>query len=113
MTIRIMANEHDKDIFDINSQKQEKITRFESFLSDKLRPDLEGALQDRDKIYAEIAEFLALKNTIEAIKASNLQPGEPLKTKVDLGSNFYCQAVVSDPNRIYVAIGLGMIIYCE
>ena len=27
MTIRIMANEHDKDIFDINSQKQEKITR--------------------------------------------------------------------------------------
>jgi prefoldin subunit 5 len=93
-----------------NSQVQinDKITKYETFINDQLRPDLENALQERDKIYAEIAEFLALKNSIEAIKASKLLPGEPLKTKVDLGSNFYCQAVVSNPNRIFVAVGLGM-----
>ena len=47
----------------------DKIIKYETFLSDQLRPDLENVLQERDKLYAEIAEFLALKNSIEAIKA--------------------------------------------
>ena len=34
-------------------------------------------------------------------------PGEPLKTKVDLGSQFYCQARVEDPTKICVSVGLG------
>ena len=33
--------------------------------------------------------------------------GEPLKTKVDLGCNFYCQARVPDPSMVMVAVGLG------
>ena len=43
----------------------------------------------RDKIYQEQAEYLALRNSINAIKISDLVPGEPMKTKVDLGCNFY------------------------
>ena len=42
-------------------------------------------------MYEEIAEFLALKNSIGAIRAAELRPGQPLKTKVDLGCNFYVQ----------------------
>ena len=103
-----MANEHSGTTSSHQLEINDKVIKYETFLSDQLRPDLENALQERDKLYAEIAEFLALKNSIEAIKASNLLPGEPLKTKVDLGSNFYCQAVVSNPNRIYVAVGLGI-----
>ena len=87
--------------------KINKILKYETFLSEKLRPDLKSALEERDTLYAETAEFLALKNSIEAIKSSNLQPGEPLKLKTDLGSNFYCQAVVPNPGRIFVAVGLG------
>ncbi len=30
-----------------------------------------------------------------------------MKTKVDLGCNFYCQANIEDPSRIFVEIGLG------
>ena len=85
----------------------EKITKYEAFLSDQLRPDLKALLEERDKIYSETAEFLALKNSIEAIKSSSLSPGEPLKTKVDLGCNFYCQAVVPSPGCILVSVGLG------
>ena len=106
-----MANKQSTVTSNSQVQINDKITKYETFLSEQLRPDLEKALQERDKIYAEIAEFLALKNSIEAIKASNLLPGEPLKTKVDLGSNFYCEAVVSNPNRIFVAVGLGMYWY--
>ena len=87
----------------------EKVTKYEAFLRDQLRPDLKAILEERDKIYSETAEFLALKNSIEAIKSSSLSPGEPLKTKVDLGCNFYCQAVVPNPGRILVSVGLGML----
>ena len=33
--------------------------------------------------------------------------GEPLKARVDLGCNFYAQAKVPDPTKIFLAIGLG------
>ena len=91
-------------------QINEKVLKYETFLSERLRPDLKAALEERDKLYAETAEFLALKNSIAAIKATKLQPGEPLKTKVDLGSNFYCQAVVPNPSRIIIEVGLGMLL---
>merc|ERR1711864_67566 len=64
-------------------------------------------LELRDKVYEEQAEFLALRNSIKAIKLAELVPGELLKTKVDLGCNFYCQARVPDPTRICVSVGLG------
>ena len=47
------------------------------------------------------------KNSILVIKASDLKPNQPLKTKVDLGCNFYCQAQVKNPNEIFIDIGLG------
>ena len=98
----------------INVEKlNEKVLKYETFLSERLRPDLKDALEERDKLYAEIAEFLALKNSIEAIKASKLMPDEPLKAKVDLGSNFYCQAVVPNPNRIIVEVGLGTLNFLQ
>ena len=84
-----------------------KIARFETFLNETLRSDLKKTLELRDKIYEEQAEYLALRNSINAIKVADLVPGEPLKTKVDLGCQFYCQARVEDPAKICVSIGLG------
>ena len=88
----------------------EKVLKFETFLNEKLKPDLKSVLEERDKIYGEIAEFLALKNSIETIKRAGLREGEPLKTKVDLGCNFYCQAQVPDPGFVFVEVGLGFFV---
>jgi len=85
----------------------DKVVKFEAFLNEQLKPDLKFVLESRDKLYTEIAEFLALKNSILAIQAAELKPNQPLKTKVDLGCNFYCQAQVKNPNEIFVDIGLG------
>ena len=71
--------------------KTDKVQRYETFLNERLRGDLRKCLEQRDKIYEEQAEYLALRNSIQAIKTAELVPGEPLKTKVDLGCNFYCQ----------------------
>eukprot|EP00088_Acartia_fossae_P044469 TRINITY_DN47241_c0_g1_i1.p1 TRINITY_DN47241_c0_g1~~TRINITY_DN47241_c0_g1_i1.p1 ORF type:complete len:160 (+),score=17.90 TRINITY_DN47241_c0_g1_i1:37-516(+) len=84
-----------------------KIAKYESHLNDTLKKDLETCLECRDKIYSEQAEFLALRNSILAIKGANLAKREPLKTRVDLGCNFYCEARVPDPSTIMVDIGMG------
>ena len=86
----------------------EKVKKFEDFLNDKLKPDLKYVLEKRDKIYEEVAEFAALKNSIDAIKKSNSKA--PLKLQVDLGSNFYAQGRVEDPKRIFVDVGLGFVL---
>ena len=80
-----------------------KVAQYETFLNETLRTDLKSTLTLRDKIYQEQAEYLALRNSINAIKLADLVPGEPLKTKVDLGCNFYCQARVPDPTKIFVS----------
>ena len=92
------------------SKIEEKVARYEAFLNDTLRSDLKKNLELRDKIYQEQAEYLALRNSINAIKLADLQPGEPLKTKVDLGCNFYCQARIPQPGKICVAVGMGFFV---
>ena len=48
-----------------------KVTKYEAFLNEKLRPDLKACLEDRDNIYAEIAEYASLKKSIEALKSAH------------------------------------------
>ena len=85
-----------------------KVTKYEEFLNDKLRPDLKACLEERDNIYAEIAEYSSLKKSIEALKIADLPQEKPLKTKVDLGQNFYVKARVTNPQKVSVDIGFGM-----
>ena len=85
-----------------------KVTKYEEFLNDKLRPDLKACLEERDNIYAEIAEYSSLKKSIEALKIADLPQEKPLKTKVDLGQNFYVKARVTNPQKVCVDIGFGM-----
>lgn len=90
------------DISEISS----KVLNYEKFLNEKLREDLRLILDQRDKIYEQIAEYLQLKTTVEKIKENNGE-SEGLKTKVDLGCNFHVQANVPDASKIYVFIGFG------
>jgi prefoldin subunit 5 len=85
----------------------EKVLKYETFLNDHLKPDLKAVLEERDGVYTETAEFLALRNTVSAVQSAELDSSQPLKTKVDLGCNFYCQANIEEPSKIFVEIGLG------
>ena len=77
-------------------ERKEKVLKFETFLNETLRSDLKAILEEREKLYEEIAEYLSLKNSIEALKFADLPEGQPLKTKVDLGCNFYAKASVKN-----------------
>jgi len=91
-----------------------KVVEYEKFINDRLKVDLKKVLEDLDVIYTEIAEYLQTKTTLEKInnaKTINSESGEKkyksLETKVDLGCNFYANAVVEDPSRIFMAIHYG------
>ncbi|RUS79195.1 hypothetical protein EGW08_013053 [Elysia chlorotica] len=86
--------------------QESKVLEYESFLNERLRGDLAKIIEQRDKHYEELAEYLQLETTIQKIK-EDLCPESSLKTKVDLGCNFYVQANIPNPSSICVAIGYG------
>ncbi|XP_041348779.1 protein UXT-like [Gigantopelta aegis] len=86
-----------------------RVLQFEKFLNETLKEDLRKALEARDKIFSQISEYLQLKTVIERLKETNLSNSE-LKTKTDIGCNFYIQAKVPDPSHIFVAVGLGVFV---
>ena len=59
-------------------------------------------------MYGQISEYLQLKTTIEKIQECGIT--ENLKTKVDLGCNFYAQANIPDASRIFVFVGFGFFV---
>jgi len=88
------------------TERNRKTLEYETFLNERLREDLRKILEQRDTVYEEISEYLQLRATVEKLKG-DFTPKSTLKTKVDLGCNFYVQANVPDPSKINVAIGFG------
>ena len=87
---------------------EEKVRRYEEFVNDKLRKDLQTVRTNQEEVNTRIAEYLQLKSVIENIKSSEgSRSGKELKTQVDLGCNFYCQARITDPSKILVSVGYG------
>ena len=91
------------------SEMQRKVLEYETFINDKLKTDLQAVQKAQEDIYSRTAEYLQLKNVIERIQTLNPKGGE-LKTQVDLGCNFFCQAKVPDSSRIFVCVGYGFFV---
>lgn len=83
-----------------------KVTKYEAFVNERLRTDLEKILEARDAVYADIAEYLQLQNVVTKLSQQRMSQSN-LKTMVDLGANFYAQAKVPDASHVCVAVGLG------
>jgi prefoldin alpha subunit len=97
-----------------------KVETYEKFINEKLKVDLEKVLEQLDSVYDEMAEYLQIKETINKINEkrdqfikdeakSDEDDTEPfkLKTRIDIGCNFYVNAIVEDTSKINIAIGYG------
>ena len=80
---------------------QAKVTRYEEFVNERLRVDLDHVLRARETIHEETAEYLQLQQIIDNI-------GDDAKAMIDLGANFYARAKIPDASRVMVCIGLGL-----
>lgn len=83
-----------------------KVLRYETFINDVLKEQLKQILINLDRINTEIAEYVQLKNVIQTIQDVGVTE-DILKTQVDIGCNFYMQAKITDPTKIYMNVGLG------
>ena len=86
-----------------------KVLEYERFLNERLKTDLQAVLDNRDTVYADMAEYMQLRTVIERLQGDGV-PTTHLKTMVDLGCNFYSKAVVPDPSRVCVAVGFGFFV---
>lgn len=90
----------------MNSTIPKKVLKYEEFVNDVLKNQLKKIEMDLDRTYTEIAELVQLESIIQTVQDTALL-NEGLKTKVDLGCNFYMQAFVSDPTKILINVGLN------
>jgi prefoldin subunit 5 len=87
----------------------DKVTQYEHFLNDVLRTDLKSTLTRRDKLYADAAQYLELQTVLEKLSAASAgDESFKLKTKVDIGSNFYVQAEIPNTKTYTIEIGCGV-----
>jgi prefoldin alpha subunit len=86
-------------------EKATKVEKFEKFVNEKLRTDLSLVLETQSKINEEISEYIQVKDTISKLDTLQI---EEFKSRIDLGCNFYANALVENKTRtIFLAIGYG------
>ncbi|NWZ00504.1 UXT protein, partial [Loxia curvirostra] len=81
----------------------EKAQRYEAFVSDVLQRDLRRVQEQRDAVFEQQAQVLQLRSALTRLQDA----AAPLRTQVDLGCNFFVNAEVPDPRRVFVALGFG------
>ncbi|OIW02156.1 hypothetical protein TanjilG_02380 [Lupinus angustifolius] len=88
----------------MDNVRQEKVQRYEEFVDKRLKPDLQHAIAQRDKVFEQQKIFADLRKNIENLEKNSVTS---LRTMVNLGSEVYLQAEVPDTQSIFVDIGLG------
>ncbi|EGF80453.1 hypothetical protein BATDEDRAFT_88773 [Batrachochytrium dendrobatidis JAM81] len=84
-----------------------QIRKYESFVNDRLRKDLEKVLEERDKLYEQIAQLLQLRNQIHVIQKQS--QGE-MKTMMDVGCDFFMKARIPDTSKIILNVGSNIFV---
>ena len=88
----------------MESFTQLKVQRYEEFVDRRLKPDLQRAIDERDKVFEQQKIFADLRRNIENLEKNSVTS---LRTLVNLGSEVYLQAEVPNTQYIFVDVGLG------
>ncbi|XP_055903815.1 protein UXT homolog [Eupeodes corollae] len=74
----------------------------ESYINDTLKDEIKRLDQYIQMYNEEIMEFVQLKNSIEALQKN---PGEGIKTKMNIGGRNFMTAEVSSTDKIIIDVG--------
>ncbi|OQR78483.1 protein UXT-like [Tropilaelaps mercedesae] len=86
-----------------------RVVKFEHFINDVLREHLRRLEEERDKLCDQTGEYLQLRTAIERLQ-EDCKTNKKLRTQVDIGCNFFCQAEVPDATKVFVLLGMGIFI---
>ncbi|KAF0772598.1 protein UXT [Aphis craccivora] len=87
---------------------EQKVAKFEMFINDVLKDSLKQISTALDMINEQIAELEDVRDTVETMSqlACELPAGKSLKTRVNVGCDFFMQAN-ADVRTFLVCVGLG------
>lgn len=87
---------------------EQKVAKFETFINDVLKENLKQIFTTLEAVNEEIMDLERMDTTIETMTrlAADVPAGKPLKTRVNVGCDFYMQANV-DVQKFMVCVGLG------
>nr|CAG4641406.1 EOG090X0MWD [Eulimnadia texana] len=88
---------------------EQSILKLETYINNVLKSKLKNVLDERDRVCSDIAEYVQLKTVINSLEEAELS-NQTLKSKVDLGCNFYVQAEVENCSKIFVSVGFGFFV---
>ena len=88
---------------------QDQLSHYIRFIEKVLRPKLLNAESEAGVVRAEIANYEDLAKQMNERAATPLgKEEEPMESMVDLGhETLFCNAVVREPNKIFVRVGMG------
>eukprot|EP01117_Protostelium_nocturnum_P011685 TRINITY_DN4253_c0_g1_i4.p1 TRINITY_DN4253_c0_g1~~TRINITY_DN4253_c0_g1_i4.p1 ORF type:complete len:161 (-),score=47.18 TRINITY_DN4253_c0_g1_i4:165-647(-) len=98
------VNSIDFDSASLLQEREEQIFKYERFIDEKLKVNLQNVLDSRDKLFEKLSHLMELKTKIQMVKDEKLSE---MKAMINLGSEVYVQAKVRDTSRIFVDVGLG------
>ncbi|KAG8229886.1 hypothetical protein J437_LFUL009750 [Ladona fulva] len=90
----------------MDSELAKKTEEIEVFINDVLKEDLKKVYATREAIHEKIRDYVLLKDTIQNVIDGKFS-GDGLKTKIDIGCNFYVQGQTTDSSTVYVHVGYG------
>ena len=111
MEERRKKNAGSNDTMNENDPKflEEKLKEYVEFIEKRLQPQLQTAISNREEIETEIREYSELNKTLVMIKEKQDEAPQSLESLVDLGGNLvHCHAVIPEPKKIVVDIGMGI-----
>ncbi|CAH0482421.1 unnamed protein product [Peronospora belbahrii] len=80
------------------------LQRYSAFIEEVLRPQLKETLATRDTLAQEVHEYEELREILQELQSSKLQP---LHTLLDVGERFYVRTKVDDTSFVIIDIGLN------
>ncbi|XP_022651165.1 protein UXT-like isoform X1 [Varroa jacobsoni] len=84
-----------------------RVVKFEHFINDVLREHLKRLEKERNRLCEQAGEYLQLKVAIERLQ-KDCKEDKSIRTQVDIGCSFFCQAEVPDATKVFVLLGMGI-----
>mmetsp|Transcript_27418 Transcript_27418/g.88534 ORF Transcript_27418/g.88534 Transcript_27418/m.88534 type:complete len:139 (+) Transcript_27418:2-418(+) len=81
-----------------------RVATLEALINEQLKVELQAVLDRRDGVYERIAQCLELRNNMRMLLSEKLKA---VKTKINLGCDFYVDASIPDTRWVYIDVGLG------
>eukprot|EP01100_Stratorugosa_tubuloviscum_P015372 TRINITY_DN8790_c0_g1_i1.p1 TRINITY_DN8790_c0_g1~~TRINITY_DN8790_c0_g1_i1.p1 ORF type:complete len:161 (+),score=58.73 TRINITY_DN8790_c0_g1_i1:50-532(+) len=82
----------------------DKVNYYQKLILEYYEPKLQFYLEQTNLLKQELEQFNELREKIFLIQENNLVK---LKTQVEIGPNYYVQAIIEDTTKIFVNVGLG------